>query len=59
MNAAKCVIVSAAGAGRAEMVAKALAGNFGPFDCPAGLVEALGGLKTLITIQGHSIRVSW
>ena len=40
MNAAKCVIVSAAGAGRAEMVAKALAGNFGPFDCPAGLVEA-------------------
>jgi 6-phosphogluconolactonase len=40
MNAAKVVIVSAAGAGRAPMVAKALSGNFGPYDCPAGMVEA-------------------
>jgi len=42
MNAAKVVIVSAAGAGRAPMVAKALSGNFGPFECPAGMVEAVG-----------------
>ena len=40
MNAAKVVLVSAAGAGRAPMVAKALSGEFGPYDCPAGLVEA-------------------
>ena len=39
MNAAKVVIVSAAGAGRAEMVASALGGEFGPYDCPAGMVE--------------------
>ena len=37
---AKTVLVSAAGAGRAEMVAKALSGEFGPYDCPAGMVEA-------------------
>merc|ERR1712060_594729 len=40
MCAAQTVIVSAAGAGRAPMVAKALAGDFGLFDCPAGMVEA-------------------
>ena len=40
MCAAKVVLVSAAGAGRAPMVAKALSGEFGPFDCPAGMVEA-------------------
>jgi len=40
MCAAKVVIVSAAGAGRAEMVATALSGEFGSFDCPAGMVEA-------------------
>ena len=56
MNAAKCVIVSAAGAGRAEMVAKALAGNFGPFDCPAGLVEAEE--ETLWFTDKESIAVS-
>lgn len=40
MSAAKTVIVSAAGAGRASMVATALSGEFGPYDCPAGTVEA-------------------
>lgn len=40
MCAAKFVIVSAAGKGRAPMVAKALSGNFGQYDCPAGMVEA-------------------
>jgi len=40
MCAAKTVIVSAAGAGRASMVATALSGEFGPFECPAGRVEA-------------------
>merc|ERR1719424_2313037 len=40
MCAAKTVIVSAAGSGRAEMVAKALSGEFGQYDCPAGMVEA-------------------
>lgn len=40
MCAAKVVIVSAAATARAPMVAQALAGNFGPFDCPAGMVEA-------------------
>jgi len=40
MCAAQVVIVSAAGAGRAPMVATALSGDFGPFDCPAGMVEA-------------------
>jgi 6-phosphogluconolactonase len=42
MCATKIVIVSAAGEGRAEMVATALSGEFGPFDCPAGMVEAAG-----------------
>jgi len=42
MNAAKVVLISAAGSGRASMVAKALSGNFGPYDCPAGMVEAQG-----------------
>lgn len=37
----KVVLVSAAGAGRAPMVAKALSGEFGPFECPAGRVEGL------------------
>lgn len=41
MCAAKVVLVSAAGAGRAEMVAKALSGDFGRFDCPAGMVEGI------------------
>eukprot|EP00967_Tisochrysis_lutea_P154398 scaffold306512_cov35-Tisochrysis_lutea.AAC.3 len=41
MNSAKFVIVSAAGSGRAPMVAKALSGNFGRYDCPAGMVEAM------------------
>lgn len=41
MCAAKVVLVSAAGAGRAEMVAKALSGDFGRYDCPAGMVEAM------------------
>mmetsp|Transcript_5710 Transcript_5710/g.17223 ORF Transcript_5710/g.17223 Transcript_5710/m.17223 type:complete len:291 (-) Transcript_5710:522-1394(-) len=40
MSASKVVLVSAAGAGRAPMVAKALSGEFGDFDCPAGLVDA-------------------
>ena len=40
MCAAKTVLVSAAGEGRAEMVAKALSGEFGAYDCPAGMVEA-------------------
>jgi len=39
MCASKVVLVSAAGEGRAEMVATALSGEFGPFDCPAGMVE--------------------
>merc|ERR1711963_760827 len=42
MCASKVVLVSAAGSGRAPMVAKALSGNFGPYDCPAGMVEAQG-----------------
>jgi len=42
MCATKIVIVSAAGEGRAEMVATALSGEFGQFDCPAGMVEAAG-----------------
>ena len=37
---AKVVIVSAAGEGRAPMVATALSGEFGAYDCPAGMVEA-------------------
>jgi len=41
MCAAKTVIISAAGSGRAEMVAKALSGKFGLYDCPAGRVEAV------------------
>jgi len=41
MCAAKVVLVSAAGAGRASMVAKALAGEFGPYDCPAGMAEGV------------------
>jgi len=40
MNAAKVAIISAAGAGRADMVQKALSGEFDMFDCPAGMVEA-------------------
>lgn len=40
MCGAKTVIVSAAGAGRAPMVTKALSGEFGAYDCPAGMVEA-------------------
>ena len=40
MCATKLVIVSAADEGRAEMVAKALSGEFGAYDCPAGMVEA-------------------
>jgi len=40
MCAAKICLVSAAGGGRAPMVATALSGEFGPFDCPAGMVEA-------------------
>ena len=41
MHPAQVVLVSAAGAGRAEMVAKALSGDFGRYDCPAGMVEAM------------------
>ena len=40
MCASKVALVSAAGSGRAEMVSKALSGEFGPYDCPAGMVEA-------------------
>merc|ERR1719491_2423017 len=40
MCSAKVVVVSAAAESRAPMVAKALNGDFGPFDCPAALVEA-------------------
>lgn len=40
MCAAKTVLVSAAGAGRAEMVMRALTGDFPEWDCPAGLVDA-------------------
>jgi len=43
MCASKVVVVSAAGAGRAPMVAKALSGDFGKFDCPAALVEGEEG----------------
>ena len=39
MCATKLVIASAAVEGRAEMVAKALSGEFGAYDCPAGMVE--------------------
>jgi len=42
MNAAKAVIISAAGGGRAEMVSTALSGEFGAYECPAGMVEASG-----------------
>ena len=41
MCATKVVIVSAAGAGRASMVSTALSGDFGPVDCPAGMVEGV------------------
>ncbi len=40
MCAAKKVIVSAAGAGRGEMVQRALTGNFPEWDCPSALVHA-------------------
>lgn len=40
MCATKVVLISAAGSGRAPMVAKALSGEFGLYDCPAGMVEA-------------------
>lgn len=40
MCAAKVVVVSAAGSGRAPMVSSALAGTFGAYDCPAGMVCA-------------------
>ena len=41
MCATKIVLVSAAGAGRAPMVATALSGEFEAYDCPAGMVEAV------------------
>jgi 6-phosphogluconolactonase len=41
MCAAKTVLISASGSGRASMVAKALSGDFGRFDCPAGMVEGM------------------
>jgi len=41
MCAAKVVLVSAAGAGRAPMVSKALSGEYGAFDCPAAMVDAV------------------
>jgi len=41
MCASKVVLVSAAGAGRAPMVAKALSGEYGKFDCPAAMVDAV------------------
>ena len=37
--AAKVALLSAAGSQRAEMVAKALSGNYGDWDCPAGMVR--------------------
>merc|ERR1712037_1079439 len=40
MNAAKRVLLSAAGTERAQMVAKAISGDFEEFECPAGLVNA-------------------
>mmetsp|Transcript_31095 Transcript_31095/g.109436 ORF Transcript_31095/g.109436 Transcript_31095/m.109436 type:complete len:103 (-) Transcript_31095:237-545(-) len=40
MCASKVVLVSAAGEARGPMVCAALSGEFGPFDCPAGMVEA-------------------
>uniref|UniRef100_A0A7S3NKD1 Glucosamine/galactosamine-6-phosphate isomerase domain-containing protein n=1 Tax=Aureoumbra lagunensis TaxID=44058 RepID=A0A7S3NKD1_9STRA len=40
MSAAKVAVISAAGAGRAEMVSKALSGNYDDFECPAALVDA-------------------
>ena len=40
MNAAKKVVVSAAEAKRAEMVKRALTGDYPEWDCPAALVEA-------------------
>ena len=53
MCAAKYVLVSAAGAGRAEMVSKALSGEFGPYDCPAGMVEAQ--IETLWFVDEESM----
>jgi len=53
MNAAKVVIVSAAAAARAPMVAKALSGEFGAFDCPAGMVDAAE--ETLWFVDEESI----
>mmetsp|Transcript_30462 Transcript_30462/g.98189 ORF Transcript_30462/g.98189 Transcript_30462/m.98189 type:complete len:301 (-) Transcript_30462:296-1198(-) len=38
--ATKFALVSAAGEARAEMVARALSGNYGDWDCPAGMVDA-------------------
>mmetsp|Transcript_14458 Transcript_14458/g.45155 ORF Transcript_14458/g.45155 Transcript_14458/m.45155 type:complete len:277 (-) Transcript_14458:139-969(-) len=40
MCAAKKAIVSAATGKRASMVARAVSGEFGPYDCPAGMVRA-------------------
>ncbi|KAL1498454.1 hypothetical protein AB1Y20_013779 [Prymnesium parvum] len=55
MCAAKVVLVSAAGAARAPMVAKALSGDFDRFDCPVGLVEAVD--QTLWFTDTESIAV--
>lgn len=40
MNAAKKVVVSAAEPKRAEMVRRALSGDYPEWDCPSGLVDA-------------------
>lgn len=53
MCATEVVLVSAAGAGRAAMVEKALSGDFGPYDCPAGMVEARD--QTLWFVDTESI----
>ena len=53
MCATKTVIVSAATEGRKEMVATALSGEFGAYDCPAGMVE--GREETFWFVDEESI----
>ena len=53
MNAAKKVLVSAAEPKRAEMVKRALSGDFEKWGCPAGLVDCAG--DTLWFVDTDSI----
>lgn len=54
MCAAKTVLVSAAEPKRAEMVKRALTGDFEEWGCPAGLVNAAG--ETLWFVDTESIQ---